>query len=1145
MKVQPITFKSKPYSKADKILLEKIAVVKKYPTADMTGKRSIAISNVLKSLSKEIQYIAYKKICINFTFSQLCTIIENKISDILSQAGSLDDKLKQIKEVLNFNPEKNVDFCINNPKFDFSKLTKKENDKLQESFKISLEDKTYKERIAIESAAFKLQRRNGIIPKNAEEFCKNFKKTMGMESFEDEKIYKMLEDRYDLMEYKNKLYVLKERADKLNEMYKNYYTREDLNKLIISQPEMVFYSTEYVTEKISANQKEFEKEGFSKLQFFKMAKNNTDLFSIKLDNLKKKFLEIKTAFKDYGIDYSNFIRMLEKYPAIFQRDIRKMFSQIDLMEKNINSKAFDRSKYIKGLIDNPRIMSTTTEKQLQNINETAKYLEKYDITRDEYIRALMDSITLLNLTQSKMQEKIEDIEKRFQNENIDIKRFIKAALRRSVILTYSTEKLESNINDFTKKYEKFGMTRKRALECAIKVPAFFYRLPDSLSENLDEIVEAFASKGLTTQIFINNIESNANILPLDVNKTITKIGIYYDMVKERFEDDNLSNEELWNRVLKKDMTYSLDRVLLSKLNYKMFGKKPLGKNNEPKILQMIRENPDKTYKIVLKNNEADREFADYITKLSIDTVGKNVFNIEYSIMRNEFIKLRDSFSKVWYEIFLKECDAEWNFYINSSDENLEKLNEVQKEVRNFFSNKEVYDVFKRTAKSELTNTEKRQLEKIIKRFEEEMNDDSAILSDKENEIAQKFNSYILMLDNKEVSRVNIRNILQNEPNPEIRKKAYEANLKSADLIAEDLREFAKIRNNYAKEKGYDTYFEYKLKEDFKVDLEKLEILLDDVYNNSKDLIKSVFEKQEKELKEFFCVDELKPYHYAFLVGSNPQKKVNDYIKTKEEVVDISKKAYKNMGWDIDKLVDEGKLILDLFPRKNKNTHGFCFGIDAGRDARILANLTNNESSIDTLNHELGHCVYTIGISRDLPFVDREDYPAMTEAVAMMMGDLHKRENLLKGLVPDSILEEFKQSFIEGEAKFISHCEHLINFEKEMYKNPDQDLKKLWMDLGKKYKNWDDAIEPDNSWALIPHYLSHPAYYQNYFRAALIKAQIYNYLGNLTENPKTAEILNEKLFKYGISMTEEELIENLTGKKLSAEDFILKLRNCNK
>ena len=62
----------------------------------------------------------------------------------------------------------------------------------------------------------------------------------------------------------------------------------------------------------------------------------------------------------------------------------------------------------------------------------------------------------------------------------------------------------------------------------------------------------------------------------------------------------------------------------------------------------------------------------------------------------------------------------------------------------------------------------------------------------------------------------------------------------------------------------------------------------------------------------------------------------------------------------------------------------------------------------------------------------------------------------------------------------------------------------------------------------------------------MKAQIYDYLteklGNITENPKTAEVLKEELLKFGKSFEENELIENMTGKKLSADDYIKSITN---
>ncbi len=247
-----------------------------------------------------------------------------------------------------------------------------------------------------------------------------------------------------------------------------------------------------------------------------------------------------------------------------------------------------------------------------------------------------------------------------------------------------------------------------------------------------------------------------------------------------------------------------------------------------------------------------------------------------------------------------------------------------------------------------------------------------------------------------------------------------------------------------------------------------------------------------------------------------------------------------MGYDIEKFEKEGKITLDLFPRKGKNTHGFCFGVEAGKDSRILANLTNNVTSLNTLNHELGHCVYDLGISLSLTYLDkRASSPAVTEAIAMMMGDIIKTEDVLASIVPSKLLEKFKATHAEDEAGFVAKSLLIIDFERQLYANPDLNPKELWNKLTEKYLN--RKVQADNEWATIPHYLSHPAYYQNYFRANLMKVQIYNHLksvlGNITENSESAEFMDKNIFQYGASVEEYDLIKQLTGKDFSAGDFI--------
>lgn len=507
----------------------------------------------------------------------------------------------------------------------------------------------------------------------------------------------------------------------------------------------------------------------------------------------------------------------------------------------------------------------------------------------------------------------------------------------------------------------------------------------------------------------------------------------------------------------------------------------------------------------------------------------------------KFINIREDFSKKLEPASINAEKTCWDFYINSTPENQALFEKAENDMYNLYRDKETFEKLNNIKKEKLPEHEAKQLKDLIKAFDEELNtgDAKKALRKKEADIGQKYNSYVPLIDGKEVTKVDITKILQNEANPELRQKAYEAKVKGGDLISKDLIELVKMRNEYAKTKGYDNYFNYMIKEEYNVEPDFLNKLIDGVYSKAKTKIKVLQEKRYKELKEKFDVNELKAFHYGILLDSNPEKDVNEVL-SKYNIENISKKIYLGMGYDIDKLQKEGKITLDLYPRKGKNTHGFCFGVEAGKDSRILANLTNNVQSLDTLNHELGHCVYDLGLSSELTFLDRSpSSSAVTEAIAMMMGDIMKKEDVLKDIIPNKLLERFKNSLKDDEANFVSRSLQIIEFERELYKNSNQNPAELWSNIKKKYLNREE--KPDNEWATIPHYLTHPGYYQNYFRATLMKAQIYNYLhnilGNITENTKTAEFMDKNIFGIGASQEEYELIKQLTKKEFGVNDFV--------
>lgn len=518
---------------------------------------------------------------------------------------------------------------------------------------------------------------------------------------------------------------------------------------------------------------------------------------------------------------------------------------------------------------------------------------------------------------------------------------------------------------------------------------------------------------------------------------------------------------------------------------------------------------------------------------------------DYTENEKEFSNFKQQLSKKFHKNERATEVACWDSYIYSSDENAKKYENAYADFMKLASDEKIFEKLKTIKEAGVSDPKlKKSLDKLLKAYTETVPNAPALmqLEEQQQKIAQKFNSYRGEVNGEKYSNAQLSKMIDNEKDVDTRKQLYYARkVKGGDLIANDLVDLVKQRNEFAKKNGYDNYFSYQLQEGYEVDEKKLFELLDNLEKKTDKVFDKINTKNEKKLADAFGIKpkDLKPWHYGFGLENSTSKEADKYIKNNDTLTEQAFDMYKKMGWEIPNL----PILLDIFPKENKNQHGFCFDIDKNKDVRILANLTNNMNSLETLNHELGHAVYDLGISEHLPYSDRDvASSAMTEAVAMLMASLPRREGTFVDSLdmPKDLAKKLETERKEGSVSFVRHCLMLIHFEKELYANPNQDLPELWYGLEKKYKNIDPPEEKGNAWATVPHFLSHPAYYQNYLRADIMGAQIYDAatekLGSLTKNDQTADYFKKKMFRHGASLTEDELIEKITGKELSVEPY---------
>jgi hypothetical protein len=167
---------------------------------------------------------------------------------------------------------------------------------------------------------------------------------------------------------------------------------------------------------------------------------------------------------------------------------------------------------------------------------------------------------------------------------------------------------------------------------------------------------------------------------------------------------------------------------------------------------------------------------------------QRMLNIEnYKKLRNEF---GEKLEKAMYNAEL----TAWDFYTNSTGENMHKYSHAQEKMHELYKNEKLYKQLKEIKEAGLGDAHlDKQVKDLVRALYDEIESGAEMkaLRDKENEISNKYNSYVMTIDGKKTTKAEILKILETETNPEIRRKAYEANVKAGDVIADDLVELVK------------------------------------------------------------------------------------------------------------------------------------------------------------------------------------------------------------------------------------------------------------------------------------------------------------------------------------------------------------------
>ncbi|GAC1315323.1 MAG: hypothetical protein NVSMB2_06620 [Chloroflexota bacterium] len=419
----------------------------------------------------------------------------------------------------------------------------------------------------------------------------------------------------------------------------------------------------------------------------------------------------------------------------------------------------------------------------------------------------------------------------------------------------------------------------------------------------------------------------------------------------------------------------------------------------------------------------------------------------------------------------------------------------------------------------------------------------------ETAVAERYSIFRAQFDGHPASDNELEDVLRTATDSGRVREAWEARKQIGGAVAADLRVLARMRNDAARANGFPDYWQAQLLLE-ELDPDRLVSTLEQVERATRAPFKAMKGDLDRHLAKRFRVAQkaLRPWHYAdpfFQETPEVFAPPADPLYADKDVVELAARTYRELSYrNIDAILARS----DLYPRPGKNQHAYAVDIDREGDVRTFLNVERNARWMGTLLHELGHTIYQDGIDRTELAYDLRDDPQgfLNEGFAMFCESPIDNPRWLSdivGLDPATAAELGPKLARQSAASllaFVRWCLTIVNFERNFYANPEQDLNKLWWDLEEHFQlvpRPEHRDEPD--WAAKIHVATSPVYYHKYLYGRLFAAQLTRKMqsdfGGWWEGRATSgEYIRRELFMPGARYPWPELVERVTGVPLGVD-----------
>jgi peptidyl-dipeptidase A len=470
---------------------------------------------------------------------------------------------------------------------------------------------------------------------------------------------------------------------------------------------------------------------------------------------------------------------------------------------------------------------------------------------------------------------------------------------------------------------------------------------------------------------------------------------------------------------------------------------------------------------------------------------------------------------------------------------------LETELRLLFNNKETFDQLISWDKDASLRDPvlKRQLNVLIRQFKPNLISKELLekIAHAEANLSLLYSNFRPELKGQALSENDIREILKRETNVQVRKETWEASKQIGKVLAPHILRLVHLRNDAAKSLGYTDYFSMQL-ELQEVDEKWLFKTLDTLAEKSDAAYSAVIDEINTSAAKRFLVskDEIGPWAWSepFCQEDPLDTQELDGLAEGVDLIETARRFYQAMDFNVEGILSRS----DNVERPGKNQHAFCTHIDREGDVRTLNNIKPSIKWMETVLHELGHAVYELGFSSELPWLLKEPpHMITTEAMALLAGRQAYRAQPLEHLSITSsktLREKAEVSLKRRQLIFSRWVLVMTYFERELYRDPNQNLNQKWWETVKRFQKIHSAGSASQcDWAAKYHIGLAPVYYFSYLLGEFFASSLEKKIGVLPSK-KAQQFLNEKLFHPGNRLSWHALVEHATSKPLTTEDWLV-------